>query len=128
MKNHILDGIMGLCVADALGVPVEFNSRKSLKANPVKDMRGFGTHSQTTGTWSDDSSMTLCLVDSLSEGLNFQDIMTKFKAWLIDCDYTPHGEVFDVGIATRQAIKRFISGIEPLNCGGTSEFLRPLRK
>mgnify|MGYP004702061879 FL=1 len=116
-----MDGIMGLCVADALGVPVEFNSRERLKANPVMDMRGFGTHNQPIGTWSDDTSMTLCLVDSLSDGLNYQDIMTKFKMWLIDGAYTPHGEVFDVGIATRQAIKRFISGTEPLNCGGTSE-------
>jgi len=121
MRNHVVDAVMGLCVADALGVPVEFNSRKSLKAKPVKDMRGFGTYNQPAGTWSDDTSMTLCLVDSLSDGLNFQDIMSKFKAWLIDNDYTPHGEVFDVGIATRQAIKKFISGIEPLNCGGTSE-------
>ena len=121
MRNHVLDGIMGLCVADALGVPVEFNSRERLKANPVMDMRGFGTHNQPIGTWSDDTSMTLCLVDSLSDGLNYQDIMTKFKMWLIDGAYTPHGEVFDVGIATRQAIKRFISGTEPLNCGGTSE-------
>ena len=24
-KNRILDAVMGLCVADALGVPVEFN-------------------------------------------------------------------------------------------------------
>lgn len=121
MKNHVLGGMMGLCVADALGVPVEFNSRERLKANPVMDMRGFGTHNQPIGTWSDDTSMTLCLVDSLSDGLNYHDIMTKFNAWLIDGDYTPYGEVFDVGIATRQAIKRFMSGTEPLNCGGTSE-------
>ncbi len=33
MKNRVLDGIMGLCVVDALGVPVEFNSRGRLKAN-----------------------------------------------------------------------------------------------
>lgn len=51
---------MGLCVADALGVPVEFNSREKLKANPVTDMRAYGTHNQPYGTWSDDTSMTLC--------------------------------------------------------------------
>ena len=38
MRNHVLDGIMGLCVADALGVPVEFNSRERLKIDPVTDM------------------------------------------------------------------------------------------
>lgn len=112
---------MGLCVADALGVPVEFMSREHLKTKPVKDMLGFGTHNQPIGTWSDDTSMTLCLLDSLSNGLDYQDVMTKFKAWLMEGAYTPHGEVFDVGIATRQAIKRYMSGTEPLKCGGVGE-------
>lgn len=57
MKNEVLDGIMGLCVADALGVPVEFNSREKLKANSVTDMRAYGTHNQPSGTWSDDTSI-----------------------------------------------------------------------
>ncbi len=34
MANHVLAGIMGLCVADALGVPVEFMDRETLKRNP----------------------------------------------------------------------------------------------
>lgn len=121
MKNNVLDGIMGLCVADALGVPVEFNSRERRKADPVSEMRAYGTHNQSPGTWSDDTSMTLCLLDSLASGLNYQDIMTKFKAWLMEGAYTPHGEVFDVGIATRQAIRRYMSGTEPLKCGGVEE-------
>jgi len=79
MNNNILDGIMGLCVADALGVPVEFVSRKQLKIESVKDMRGFGTHNQPPGTWSDDTSMTLCLLDSLTFGLNYQDIMKNLR-------------------------------------------------
>ncbi len=121
MKNHVLDGIMGLCVADALGVPVEFISRETLRKNPVIGMRGFGTHNQPAGTWSDDTSMTLCLLDSLSGGLNYHDIMINFQTWLTNGAYTPHGEVFDVGIATRQAINRFITGIDPLKCGGVGE-------
>lgn len=39
MENIVLDGIMGLAVADALGVPVEFSSRSSLYKNPVEGMR-----------------------------------------------------------------------------------------
>ena len=121
MRNHVLDGIMGLCVADALGVPVEFNSRERLKVDPVTDMRAYGSHNQPSGTWSDDTSMTLCLLDSLPDGLDYKDIMGKYKSWLIDGEYTPHGEVFDVGITTRQAIMRFMSGLEPLHCGGVGE-------
>ncbi|MCQ4936375.1 ADP-ribosylglycohydrolase family protein [Anaerotignum propionicum] len=121
MKNEVLDGIIGLCVADALGVPVEFNSRERLKANPVTDMRAYGTHNQPSGTWSDDTSMALCLLDSLSDGLDYKDVMDNFKSWLTEGKYTPHGEVFDVGIATRQAISRYMTGVEPLLCGGVGE-------
>jgi len=81
MSNKILDGIMGLCVADALGVPVEFSSRESLQCNPVTNMRGYGTYNLPPGTWSDDTSMALCLVDSLNNGLDYKDIMEKFLFW-----------------------------------------------
>ena len=121
MANHVLAGIMGLCVADALGVPVEFMDRETLKRNPVTGMRSCGTHYQPAGTWSDDTSMTLCLVDSLIKGLDYEDIMTKFLKWLDEAAYTPHGEVFDVGNTTTKALMRFSRGIPPLECGGTTE-------
>ncbi|WP_319001581.1 ADP-ribosylglycohydrolase family protein [Clostridium sp. CS001] len=119
--HYILNGIMGGCVADALGVPVEFQNRETLRGNPVINMRSYGTHNQKAGTWSDDTSMTLCLLDSLSKGLDYKDIMDKFLKWINDAEYTAHGEVFDVGNATRKALRRFEDGESPLNCGGLSE-------
>ena len=122
LKNKILGGIFGLAVADAEGVPVEFQSRESLRNNPVTDMKGYGTHNQPPGTWSDDTSLTLCLLDSLTnEGIDYADIMQRFLLWLDKGEYTAHGKVFDVGIATRKAIHRYRKGTEPLQCGGTSE-------
>ena len=70
-------------------------------------MRSYGTYNQKAGTWSDDTSMTLCLIDSLSKGLDYNDIMTNFTKWINTGDYTPYGEVFDVGNATRKALMRF---------------------
>lgn len=67
-EKQVLDGIMGLAVADALVVPVEFQSRRELKNDPVTWMRAYGTYNQPAGRWSDDTSMTLCLVDSLIQG------------------------------------------------------------
>lgn len=121
MANKILSGIMGLVVGDALGVPVEFQSRESLKRNPVKEMRAYGTYNQPAGTWSDDSSMTLALVDSLKDGLSYDDIMDKFLHWYEAGGYTPHGVTFDVGIATSQALARYRAGASPLEAGGTGE-------
>jgi ADP-ribosyl-[dinitrogen reductase] hydrolase len=42
--------------------------------------------------------------------------------WHDDGLWTPHGEVFDVGIATRQAIGRLRAGVDPLQAGGRDEY------
>ena len=121
MKNNLLGSIMGLCVGDCLGVPVEFVDRETLKNNPVIDMRSYGTYNMPKGTWSDDTSMTLCLVDSLCKGLDYNDIMTNFSKWIKNGDYTQNGRAFDVGNGTIEAINRFIRGEAPLNCGGLTD-------
>lgn len=54
----------GLAVADAVGVPVEFKSREFLKRKLVTDMFGFGSHYQPSGTWSDDTSMTIATMEN----------------------------------------------------------------
>lgn len=60
-RNFIKDALLGVATGDALGVPVEFLSRSTILQEPVTGMRGFGTHHQPPGTWSDDSSLTFCL-------------------------------------------------------------------
>ena len=106
MKKDNIDGaILGLVIGDALGVPVEFKSRKFLAENPVTDMLAYGTHNQKAGTWSDDSSLTFCLMESMCRGYDLQNIANKFLAWRNEEIWTAHGKVFDIGIATNQAIK-----------------------
>jgi ADP-ribosylglycohydrolase len=125
MKNHVeksaaTSGIIGLAVGDALGVPVEFAPRKRRRDDPVMGMRAYGTHDQPAGTWSDDASLTLCLADSLTErGIDFHHQASRFVAWLHHDEWTPHGEVFDVGGATREAISQLARGVEPTEAGPT---------
>lgn len=122
MKDMIIHSAMfGLVVGDALGVPVEFKPRAYLKLNPVVDMMGYGTHHQPAGTWSDDSSLALCLAESLCGGYNLNDIAQKFLKWFNAEIWTPHGKVFDIGIATTEAIKMIKHGADPVLCGGASE-------
>ena len=123
MRN-IYDGIIGLATGDALGVPVEFMSRECIARNPVKSMREYGTHHQPMGVWSDDTSLTLALLDSMVQckAINYTDIMDKFSAWLLYGEYTALGEVFDVGNATSKAIMNYGRGIAPLECGDKSEY------
>ena len=121
-RDYIKGSIWGLIVGDALGVPVEFKSREYLKGNPVTGMMEYGSHNQPKGTWSDDSSMTLCTLDSLCEGeIDYNDIMAKFTSWLFEGKYTPYGKVFDHGGATYRAIDRYRNGVAPLECGCRNE-------
>ena len=61
MKKIIEGALFGVAVGDALGVPVEFKSRRRIAKDPVTGMRGYGTYDQSPGTWSDDGSLTCCL-------------------------------------------------------------------
>ena len=114
--NKIYDAVMGLIVGDALGVPVEFKASDTFH---VDDMIGYGTYNQPPGTWSDDSSLTLATMESIIRKgkIDPADIMLNFSRWLNNAEFTPYGEVFDVGGTTEAAIRRFQNGIEPLKCG-----------
>lgn len=114
------DGILGFAVGDALGVPVEFMDRGSFH---ITDMTEGGWHNQPSGTWSDDTSLTLALSDSIRccKTIDYADIMDKFILWLYKGKYTASGKVFDVGITTTQALKNYTQGTIPIECGGKAE-------
>ena len=121
LQEQIRSAIFGLAVGDALGVPVEFTNRSTLKRNPVTGMRAFGTYNLPAGTWSDDSSLSFCLAEVLSEGFNLDKIAKSFVQWKDEAFWTPYGDVFDIGIATSKAINRLKQGIEPELAGGSYE-------
>lgn len=122
LQTAIRSALLGLAVGDALGVPVEFRSRASIAANPVTDMRGYGTHNQPPGTWSDDSSLTFCLADALSTGYDLHRIADSFSLWYSKALWTAHEKVFDIGIATADAIYQYQQGCPPQLAGGAGEF------
>lgn len=110
--------LFGVVVGDVLGVPHEFKSRQILNQNPAKDMIGYGTHNQPAGTFSDDSSLTFCLAEALTEGFDLKTIGQKFVKWYSEGYWAAHGEVFDIGNATRFAIDRLSKGVKPELAGG----------
>ncbi|MFN8579012.1 MAG: ADP-ribosylglycohydrolase family protein [Candidatus Sericytochromatia bacterium] len=101
---NVLNALIGLAVGDALGVPVEFESREYLIENPITDMIGYKAHYQPLGTWSDDTSLALCLADSLCNGYNLYDISKKIISWYDNAIWTPNGKVFDIGDTTKKSI------------------------
>lgn len=125
-KDHFVTqvegAVLGSVVGDALGVPAEFMRRQELQQDPVTAMRDGGAHHQPAGTWSDDTSMVLCTIDSLLAcGVNYEDQMQRFSRWLSAGEYTARGEVFDVGITVQRAIRRFDGGRPPVFCGDAAE-------
>ena len=115
--SKVYSAIMGLVVGDALGVPVEFEQRDTFK---ITDMIGYGTYRQPAGTWSDDSSLTLATMESISRlgKIDLSDIMQNFYKWLHNAEFTPFQNVFDYGMTTYNAILRYVKGEKPENCGG----------
>lgn len=120
-RNYIKDILFGVCVGDALGVPVEFESRNFLKKNPVLKMQSGGVHGQVEGVWSDDSSLTFCLAETIVEGYNINLLAEKFIAWKYNAYWTATGEVFDIGNATSLAISNLSKGFNPIEAGGKNE-------
>lgn len=89
LNNVVMASIVGFAVGDALGVPVEFASREELSKNPVKDMKGKGTHNQKAGTWSDDTSLTIALIKALGDKeFNVDSIARRMMDWLYKGKYT----------------------------------------
>jgi ADP-ribosylglycohydrolase len=105
----------GVLVGDALGVPYEFQPPEEIG----EVVWGAPTHRAKPGTWSDDGSLTLALLDSLcSVGFDTADQARRFLAWADTGAYTPHGEgKFDIGNATAAAFARLRRGVPAEEAG-----------
>jgi len=131
----IRSAILGAIIGDALGVPAEFESRSALKKDPVMGMFGHGTHNQPLGTWSDDSSLLLCQMQSIVDcgKINYADQAKKFIAWKDEAYWSARGKVFAIGGTTSQAITRMKStkdvtrsGLNGFNSQGNGSLMRIL--
>lgn len=104
--NKVIDALLGVAIGDAVGVPYEFKSREEMAQSPATEMIGYGTYNQAPGTWSDDSSLTLCLAQALLAEYDLKKIAANFIAWKIVAYWAARGEVFDIGRTTAIAISR----------------------
>ena len=121
-REQIRGCLFGHAVGDALGVPVEFAGRGARDRDPVTGMRAFGTHHQPAGTWSDDHSLTLASAIALTKrSWDTHAMAAEFTGWLFRGKHHPHGKLFDIGGATREAITKLDRGVKPIEAGGTSE-------
>jgi ADP-ribosylglycohydrolase len=126
-SDRVLVGLMGVCIGDALGVPVEFTSRQDRMLKPVTTMQGYGTYNQPLGTWSDDSSLTFCLAQAIAE-VGFapekllQETARNFCLWYDEDYWTARNELFDIGGTTADAIENLKDGVAPTEAGGKEDY------
>ncbi len=105
--------LIGLAVGDAFGTTVEFSLRGSFP--DVTDMVGGGPFDLVAGQWTDDTSMALCLADSLlaHRGWDPADCMRRFVNWRDHGYNSVTGACFDIGLQTSTALDRFVQNGDP---------------
>ena len=99
--------LLGLAVGDALGTTLEFRPPGTFR--PIDDMVGGGPFGLEPGQWTDDTSMAVCLAESLieSRGFDASDQMKRYVRWHKEGHLSSTGKCFDIGNTTLDALMRF---------------------
>lgn len=111
--DRFLGCLLGLATGDALGTTLEFCPPGSFQ--PLEDMVGGGPFQLSAGQWTDDTSMALCLGESLIEKSAFdpRDQMERYLNWYRNGYMSSTGACFDIGGTVRSALHRFEITAEP---------------
>ncbi|MBF0239047.1 MAG: ADP-ribosylglycohydrolase family protein [SAR324 cluster bacterium] len=107
VPHRFIGSLLGLAIGDAVGTTLEFSRPGSFK--PVTDMTGGGPFHLQPGQWTDDTSMALCLTESLIErqGFDPEDQMRRYVSWYTRGTMSCTGGCFDIGYTTRTALHAF---------------------
>ena len=110
--------LLGLAVGDAVGTTLEFKPPGSF--TPIEDMVGGGPFGLIPGQWTDDTSMALCLAESLIEQQGFNPVhqLQKYLQWYREGYLSSTGRCFDIGNTTIDGLRQFEKTQEPY-CGST---------
>ena len=121
-RARCIGAVVGLAVGDALGTTLEFKRPGSF--TPIDDMVGGGPFNLEPGFWTDDTSMALCLAESLAECAAFdaRDQMQRYLRWYQDGHWSSTGSCFDIGNTTREALASFARSRDP--CSGSTSPLK----
>lgn len=106
VRERVTGGIVGICVGDALGLPVEYRSRSYLESDPVTEMIGFGTHNLPPGTWSGDSALALCTAECLAEGFSLPGIAARLVMHAKEGYWAATEGTMELSEPLRKAIER----------------------
>jgi len=120
VRDRVRGALLGLAVGDAVGTTVEFMPPGTFP--PVEDMTGGGPFRLKAGQWTDDTSLALCLAESLIEKRCFDpvDQLNRYVRWWQDGHMSSTGSCFDIGGQTRRALEEHSRTSAPF-CGPVGE-------
>lgn len=118
-RDRYRGALLGLAAGDALGTTLEFTRPGTFA--PLTNMIGGGPFNLPPGAWTDDTSMALCLAESLIErsGFDAADQMHRYVRWYQNGYLSSTGRCFDIGNATRTALDRFLETGDPIPAAPT---------
>lgn len=107
LQDKFRGSLLGLATGDALGTAVEFQMPGSFPE--VVDITGGGVFNLPKGYWTDDTSLALCLAQSLIDEGRFdaKDQLRKYVRWYREGYMSSTGTCFDIGNTTRDSLERF---------------------
>lgn len=117
-RSRYRGALLGLAAGDALGTTIEFRKPGSFK--PLTTIVGGGPFDLKPGEWTDDTTMALCLAESLVElgKFDMEDQLRRYCRWWKHGHLSVKGKCFDIGNATRSALARFMDSGDP--CSGAT--------
>src|ERR1700722_16030612 len=106
-QKRVRGAMLGMACGDALGTTLEFRAPGTFA--PIDDIVGGGPFRLRAGEWTDDTSMALCLAESLitRERSDPADQLKRYVRWWQDGHLSSNGRCFDIGIQTREALAAF---------------------
>lgn len=105
-RSRFRGSLLGLAAGDALGTTVEFERPGSFA--PLTDIVGGGPFRLQPGEWTDDTTMALCLAESLVEkGFDETHQLETYCRWWQEGHLSVKGRCFDIGNKTRDSLARF---------------------
>lgn len=118
-QDNIKGAFFGLAIGDALGVPREFWSREQMIQRPMTDLEDAKyPHYQEAGTFSDDTSLSMCLAEAISNGFSIERLAQYMLDWYQFGFWAAGPSLFDIGNTTESALIKLGNGESPYKSGG----------
>ena len=114
-RDRARGALLGLAAGDAVGTTLEFKRPGSF--TPIDDMVGGGPFGLDPGQWTDDTSMALCLAESVldCDGHDPVDQLRRYVLWRHDGYLSSNGQCFDIGTTTSAQLRRFLRTGQPID-------------